>query len=115
MISAITNQGRIHFMFYSETMTAQLLIQFMGHLIHQNERQVYLILDNLQVDHSKTLSGFLQKNATFIKLFFLPSYSPDLNPDEYLNRDLKSNLSNKPRGAKGKLTETCQTTYGNDS
>ena len=106
MISAITNQGKTHFMFYSETMTAQLLIQFMERLIRQNERKVYLILDNLRVHHSKTLTGFLQENAAFIKLFFLPSYSPDLNPDEYLNRDLKSNLSNKPLGrAKGKITE----------
>ena len=61
MISAITNQGKTHFMFYSETMTAQLLIQFMERLIRQNERKVYLILDNLQVHHSKTLTGFCGK------------------------------------------------------
>jgi len=106
MISAITNQGKAHFMFYKETMTAQLLIQFMERLIRQNERKVFLILDNLRVHHSKVLDGFLHENAAFLKVFFLPSYSPDLNPDEYLNRDLKSNLSNKPLGrAKGKVEE----------
>lgn len=42
-------------MFYHETMTAQLLIQFMERLIRGNERKVFLILDNLRVHHSKAL------------------------------------------------------------
>lgn len=104
MISAITNQGKIHFMFYKETMSAQKLIEFMGRIIRSNERKVFLILDNLRVHHSRALDDFLTENAAFIKLFYLPSYSPDLNPDEYLNRDLKSNLNNRPLGrAKGKI------------
>ncbi len=104
MISAISNQGKAHFMFYKDTMTAQLLIEFMERLIRGNDRKVYLILDNLRVHHCKLLDGFLSENIAFIKVFFLPSYSPDLNPDEYLNRDLKSNLNNKPLGqVKGKL------------
>lgn len=104
MISAITNQGKIHFMFYRETMSAQKLIEFMGRIIRSNERKVFLILDNLRVHHSKALDDFLTENATFIKLYYLSSYSPDLNPDEYLNRDLKSNLNNRPLGrAKGKI------------
>lgn len=106
MISAISNQGKVHFMFYKDTMSVQRLTEFMERLIHCNERKAYLILDNLKVHHSKALDGFLSENAAFIKVFFLPSYSPDLNPDEYLNRDLKSNLNNKPLGrAKGKLEE----------
>ena len=106
MISAITNQGKIHFMFYKETMSAQKLIEFMERIIRSNERKVFLISDNLRVHHSKALNGFLTENAAFIKLFYLPSYSPDLNPDEYLNRDLKSNLNNRPLGrAKGKTEE----------
>lgn len=106
MISAITNQGKIHFMFYQDTMSAQKLIEFMERIIRSNERKVFLILDNLRVHHSKALDVFLMENVAFIKLFYLPSYSPDLNPDEYLNRDLKSNLNNRPLGrAKGKIKE----------
>lgn len=48
------------------------------------------------------LDDFLHEHAAFIKVFHLPSYSADLNPDEYLNRDLKSNLNNKPLAQKGK-------------
>ena len=106
MISAISNQGKVHFMFYKETMSAQKLIEFMERIIRSNERKVFLILDNLRVHHSKALNDFLIEQAAFIKLFYLPSYSPDLNPDEYLNRDLKANLNNKPLGrAKGKIEE----------
>jgi len=106
MVSAISNQGKVHFMFYKETMSAQKLIEFMERIIQSNERKVFLILDNRRVHHSKMLNDFLIEQAAFIKLFYLPSYSPDLNPDEYLNRDLKANLNNKPLGrAKGKIKE----------
>ena len=96
MISAISNQGKVHFMFYKDTMTVQKLIEFMERIISCNERKVFLILDNLRVHHSKLLDDFLREHAAFIKVFHLPSYSPDLNPDEYLNRDLKSNLNPDP-------------------
>lgn len=105
MISAITNQGKVHFMFYKETMTAQLLIEFMERLIRYCGRKV-LIMDKLRFHHGKALEDFLSENAAFIRVFFLPSYSPGLNSDEYLNRDLKSNLNNKPLvQANGKLEE----------
>ena len=51
-------------------------------------------------------SDLSHEHAAFIKVFHLPSYSSDLTPDEYLNRDLKSNLNNKPLGrAKRKIEE----------
>jgi len=81
-------------------------IEFMERIIRSNERNVFLISDNPRVHHRKALNDFLIEQAAFIKLFYLPSYSPDLNPDEYLNRDLKANLNNKPLGrAKGKIEE----------
>jgi len=58
--------------------------------------KVYLILDNLRVHHSKLVKQWEQENKKKIQLFYLPSYSPDRNPDEYLNCDLKLSLSNKP-------------------
>ena len=93
-------------MFCKDSMTVQKLIEFMERIISCNEWKVFLILDNLRVHHSRLLDDFLHEHATFVKLFHLPSYSPDLSPDEYLNRDLKSNLSNKPLGrAKVKIEE----------
>jgi transposase len=57
---------------------------------------VFLILDNLRVHHSKIVKKWVADNSKKIKLFYLPFYSPDRNPDEYLNCDLKYNLSDKP-------------------
>ena len=104
MVSTITNQGHVRFMFYQETMTAQVMIKFLKRLIRSCERKVILILDNLRVHHSKVLCTCLAENKAFIEVFYLPSYSPDLNPDELLNSDLKSAISKKPESRrKGEL------------
>ena len=95
MVSAITNQGKVQFMIYSENMNADKLIEFMQQLIKSSSRKVYLILDNLRVHHSKIIKEWEEENKEKISLFYLPSYSPERNPDEYLNCDLKQGLSNK--------------------
>ena len=52
----------------------------------------YLILDNLKVHHNKKVSEWVEQHKNQIRLFHLPPYSPEYNPDEYLNNDLKHNL-----------------------
>lgn len=95
MVSAITNQGKVQFMLYSDTMNADKCIEFMQQLIKSTSSKVYLILDNLRVHHSKVVKTWVEENKGKIALFFLPSYSPEKNPDEYLNCDLKQGLSIK--------------------
>lgn len=92
MISSITNRGKVRFMLYRETMTAKVLIRFMSRLIKDADRKVFLILDNLRVHHSKVVKAWLEENKEQIEVFYLPSYSPELNPDEYLNGDLKQKI-----------------------
>ena len=53
-------------------------------------------MDNLRVHHSKLVKEWVEENKKDIALFFLPSYSPEKNPDEYLNCDLKQGMSAKP-------------------
>ena len=93
MISAINNQGKLHFLLYSDAINSERLISFMEKLIKSNEgRKVFMILDNLRVHHSKAVSQWADSNKEKIQLFYLPPYSPEYNPDEYLNNDLKRNL-----------------------
>jgi transposase len=107
MISSVSNQGQLRFMFYKETMNAALLIKFMKRLTHSVGRKVILILDNLRVHHSKVLKVWLEANKNLIEIYYLPSYSPDLNPDEFMNSDLKSHLNKQPDArAKGKLEKS---------
>ncbi len=95
MISTITNQGKVRFMTYKGTMNSQQFIIFMKRLIKGANKKIYLILDNLKVHHSKIVKKWAEKNKNKIELFYLPSYSPELNPDEYLNNDLKSGIGLK--------------------
>ena len=95
MISSITNQGKVEFMIYSGTMNADRFLKFLRQLIKNRERKIYLVLDNLKVHHSKIVKKWVKKNERTIELFFLPSYSPEKNPDEYLNCDLKYGVSEK--------------------
>lgn len=96
MISTVTNQGKVRFMTYSGTMNSARFIAFLKRLIKGAEKKVFLILDNLKVHHSKPVKEWVGKNKEQLELFFLPSYSPEKNPDEYLNCDLKQGVSAKP-------------------
>lgn len=93
MVSAITNQGKVQFMIYSDNMNADKFIDFMQQLIKSSTRKVYFIVDNLRVHHSKIVKEWAEENKDKIALFYIPSYSPERNPDEYLNCDLKQGLS----------------------
>lgn len=93
MISAISNRGKLHFLLYSDAINSDRLISFMDAIVKTaNGKKVYLILDNLRVHHSKKVTEWVQEHNTQIRLFHLPPYSPEYNPDEYLNNDLKRNL-----------------------
>ncbi len=97
MLSAITNQGKVRFMMYRDAMNSGLLIKFMTRLIKDAGRKVFLILDNLRVHHGKKVKQWLEDHKEQIEVFYLPSYSPELNPDEYLNGNLKNKVhSGKP-------------------
>jgi transposase len=96
MISTVTNQGKVQFMIYSENMNSDKFIEFLKQLIKNNEQKIFLILDNLRVHHSHIVKDWITENKEKIELFYLPAYSPEKNPDEYLNCDLKQGLSSKP-------------------
>lgn len=96
MISAITNQGKVRFMMYQHAMNSELLIKFMTRLTKDAGRKVFLILDNLRVHHGKNVKQWLDEHKEQIEVFYLPSYSPELNPDEYLNSNLKTKVHSGP-------------------
>jgi transposase len=106
MISSITNQGKVRFMLYRETMTSKVLIKFLSRLVKDSNSKIFLILDNLRVHHSKAVGRWLADNKEKIELFFLPPYSPESNPDEYLNSDLKQRIrSGLPARSENDLTK----------
>lgn len=96
MISTVTNQGRVEFMIYGGRMNQQMLLKFLEQLVKGRDGKLFLVLDNLTVHHGKIVREWCEMNKDKIELFFLPAYSPEKNPDEYLNCDLKRGLSDRP-------------------
>ena len=76
-------------MLFEDMMNGEKLIDFMKRLCKDAKRKVFLILDNLRAHHSKKVQAWLADNKDHIEVFFLPPYSPEYNPAEYLNHDLK--------------------------
>lgn len=104
MISAITNQGKVRFKLFDGGMNVDIMIDFCTRLIKSAKRKVFLIVDNLRVHHAKLFKAWLAEHKGEIEVFYLPSYSPELNPDEYLNCDLKAGVhSGKPARTKEQL------------
>lgn len=97
MISALSKRGDLHFMLYQESFDAAKCIEFLERLIGCVGKKVFLILDNLKVHHAKDVQQWVDVHKDGIELFFLPAYSPELNPDEYLNGDLKNRIAEKPQ------------------
>ena len=95
MISSITNQGKVRFMVYKDNMDAKMFIKFIKQLIKHSDRKIFLILDNMRVHHARVVKKWLKDYTEKIELFFLPAYSPELNPDEYLNCDLKAGVHSR--------------------
>ena len=95
MICAITNRGKLRFHFYRGKMNQDLFMSFLTKLIESTDKKVYAISDNLSVHHGLRVQDWSKINADKIKLFYLPSYAPELNPVEYLNNNLKYEMVKK--------------------
>ncbi len=95
MISAIANQGQLRFMIYKGGLNIDIFLSFLKRLIKDAHKKVFLIVDNLRVHHVKLVQEWLDEHKNEIELFFLPAYTPERIPDEYLNQDVKTSTSNK--------------------
>jgi len=99
MISSITNRGRLNFIVFKKRFQSDVFTEFLRRLVRQSNRKVFLIVDGHPVHRSRKVKKWLEKNCHHIRLFFLPSYSPELNPDEVLNQDVKSNAVGRWRAS----------------
>jgi transposase len=98
VISALSNRGQLYFMVFSGRANADLFISFLRRLLKQmNGRKVFLIVDGHPSHRAKKVQSFVARHDKSLRLYFLPPYSPELNPDELLNQDVKTNALGKRR------------------
>lgn len=110
MIASVNNLGKAHWMMIDGAFNADRFIEFLQRLVHdagdKGAKKLFLIVDNLRVHHSKPVKAWIQENIKKMELFYLPSYSPELNPEELLNADLKQAIRLKvPARTKEKLKQ----------
>lgn len=106
MISTITNLGKLTLMVFHENFTSEVFLQFLKRLVRQCDRKIFLIVDNHRAHKSKKVNKWLTDNVNRIRLFYLPSYCPELNPDEFLNQDVKSYLGKQRLHTKAQMVKT---------
>ena len=109
MISAITNGGRMVFMVVDGRFNGAVFVRFLQQLVKSTRQKLFLIADNHPVHLQKTIMQWTEHQKGKIELFFLPTYSPELNPDEYFNQDVKTNVVGKSRpGSKKELKKAVE-------
>ena len=95
LISAVSNRGEVRWKGLNGAIKAPVLIGFLQRLIRDAKRKVFLILDRLQVHRAARVRDWLAERRAKIEVFYLPAYSPELNPDESLNADVKHVVTRK--------------------
>jgi transposase len=89
LVSAISTKGVMRFMATEESLTAPIFIQFLKRLIYKADKPIFLIVDNHAVHRSGKVLEYVQSTKGKLQLFYLPPYSPELNPDEHVWNYLK--------------------------
>lgn len=98
VISVISNQGHLQFMVFKQRFVAKVMIEFLRRLIRAAAGQkIVLVVDGHPVHRAKLVRKWVEDQAGLIELVFLPGYSPELNPTELLNQDLKTNALGRKR------------------
>jgi len=97
MISAITNKGALAFMVFQGKFKAPVFVTFLQRLLKQVAGKIYLIVDGHPVHKSGKATRFAARHSSRLRLIRMPGYCPELNPDELLNQDVKTNGLGKSR------------------
>jgi transposase len=90
LISAVSTQGQLRFMITRGRVNAGVFIAFLKRLLVNASRPVFLIVDGHPTHKAKLVRSFVDSQKGKLELFYLPPYSPELNPDEYVWNDLKN-------------------------
>ena len=101
LISAITAKGQMRFMIKEQGgVNADVFIEFLKRLVTGAKRPIFLIVDRGPAHIARKTAAFVESTKGALRLFFLPSYSPDRNPDELVWKHLKADTV-------GRMSITC--------
>ena len=94
-ISAVSPKGGFWFKVYSGTVNAAVFIQFLKDFMKGRRNPVLLVVDGLPAHKANSVREYVKSTGGKLELHFLPTYAPDLNPDEFVWNYLKQNGTSK--------------------
>jgi transposase len=92
-ITAVSNEGMVRFMTYKGSLNAAVFLMFLNKLIAGATRKIFLIADRLQAHKTPEVMAWIEAHKDRIEVYYLPPYSPERNPVEYLNNDMKGEVN----------------------
>lgn len=96
VISNVTPEGEMLHWLFPGNMNAETFIEYLEHLAGWSKRKIFLIIDRHPSHTAAIVDEWLSEHSDQIEVTWLPRYSPEYNPDEFLNNDLKQNIKTKP-------------------
>ncbi|WP_029888535.1 IS630 family transposase [Polycyclovorans algicola] len=93
MISAVSPRGDFRFMVHEGSVTSQVFREFLKRLMIGAEQPVFVVVDGHPIHKAKLIKNYVDSLNGQLKLFFLPPYSPQLNPDEQVWAHVKRQVS----------------------
>ena len=106
MVSAVTAKGALRFAVFEGTTTAASFIAFCKRLVHDAPGPVYLIVDGHPCHRAKAVQQYVASTEGRLRLFRLPGYSPELNPGEWVWKNVKNDRIAKEAYAKPSVSKT---------
>ena len=97
LISTLTNYGTLRFQVFEGSFTTEVFLDFLRRLVRSVPRKVFLIVDRHPVHRAHQVQQWVPQHSDQIELFYLPPYSPERNPDEYLNQEIKAHVRRQRR------------------
>lgn len=89
LLSAISPRGELRFMCWKGKLNAGVFTEFLKRLVVKAESPIFLIVDGHPVHRAAQVKRFVAETGGLLRLFHLPSYAPELNPDEFVWNHLK--------------------------
>ncbi len=97
VLSMVTAKGEMKYSIRKETINGERFIEFLKNLIENRDRPLILLVDNASFHKSKLVKDFVSANRAKLRIFFLPKWAPECNPDEQLWNEIKNNhIGKKP-------------------
>lgn len=101
-ISAISNRGKLRFMLYENNFNSTVFIEFLNRLLHHQAPPITLIVDGHSSHFTQTVKAYVAATKGKLKIYALPSYSPELNPDELVWNNAKQEVAKRKHTKTGK-------------